>query len=108
VSGLQLELIWRQDNVAVFARSFPGKPPHKYEVIIVRIARASVLPSGSTVPEREEYPSSSKWGNSAGRSLSVIKRLGGLSTVLANLGKTKEERTAWPELFSQFKRTLII
>jgi N-acetyl-anhydromuramyl-L-alanine amidase AmpD len=48
--------------VAVYSREIPGRAPHEYEVIIVRIAQAKVMPSGSSVPKREEYPTNSQWG----------------------------------------------
>jgi hypothetical protein len=104
VYGHQVEQVWRKDNVAVFARSIPGRAPHEYEVIIVRIASAGVSPSGSIIPIREEYPSSNKWGKFGwsipGREQAIVWA----EMVLANLGNPREERTAWPELFSQFKR----
>lgn len=89
VYGHELEQIWRKDNVAVFARSLPGKLPHEFEVIIIR---------------HESYPVSEEWGkwgwSLPRRDLAIS--WGGM--VLKNLGASKEARTAWPELFSQFAR----
>jgi hypothetical protein len=106
VAGHDLNEIWRRENVAVFARSIPGRPPHDYEVIIVRVAPAKVAPSGAVVPRREAYPSSDRWGKLG---WSIPKRdlaIAWAQMVLANLGKPKRERTAWPELFSRFKAKL--
>jgi hypothetical protein len=98
--------IWRKDNVAVFARSIPGRAPHEFEVVIIRIAPAAVSPSGSAIPVREEYPSSNKWGKYG---WSIPKRdqaIAWAEMILTNLAKPQRERTAWPELFSQFKSGL--
>ena len=34
----------------------------RYEVIRIRVKRATQTPSGTLVPEREAYPSSGEWG----------------------------------------------
>jgi hypothetical protein len=103
VAGHRLEMAWRKDNVAVFARSIPGRAPHEYEVVIIRIAPAAVSPSGTLIPKREEYPSSSKWGTLG---WSIPKRdqaTAWAEMAVGNLELPREGRTAWPELFSRFK-----
>jgi hypothetical protein len=106
VAGHDIQKIWRKHDVAVFARNIPGKPPHEYEVIIVRVAPAGVAPSGAVVPRREAYPSSDRWGELGwsipGRDHAIVWA----EMVLVNLGEPEKERTAWPELFSRFKTKL--
>jgi hypothetical protein len=102
VAGHDIEQVWRKGDVAVFARSIPGRSLHEYEVVIVKVARERVSPSGSVIPIRQEYPATSKWGTLA---WSVPKReqaIAWAEIVLANLGLPREERTAWPELFTRF------
>ena len=106
VAGQELQKVWRKDNVAVFARSFPGRPPHEYEVIIIRLLPESSLPDGTKVPARFSYPKSSDWGKYG---WSIPRRDHAITwaeMVLANLALTRQERTTWPELFSRFKATL--
>ena len=62
-AGHRLRQIWRKEHVAVYERSRDKtKPPHELELIIIRIEPESRTPTGSIVPEREAYPSSSLWG----------------------------------------------
>jgi hypothetical protein len=92
--------------VAVYSREIPGRAPHEYEVIIIRIAQAKVMPSGSSLPKREEYPINSQWGTLG---WSIPRRdyaIAWAEMILANLTKPQRDRTAWPELFSQFKSGL--
>ncbi len=103
VAGHQVELIWRQGNVAIFSRSVPGQAPHEYEVVIVRIAPESVSPSGAVVPVREEYPGSSKWGRLGWSLPSREQAVAWAESVTANLGLPREERVAWPELLHRFR-----
>jgi hypothetical protein len=103
VYGHRLEQAWRQDQVRVFARSFPDKPPHEYEVIIVMLKPEKTLPDGTKIPARFAYPSNSDWGKLG---WSIPKRQEAIAwaeMVLANLTKAQKERTAWPLLFSRFK-----
>jgi hypothetical protein len=62
VAGHNLQQLWRKDNVAVFARSIPGRPPHEHEVVIIRLRAETTLPDGTRVPAHYAYPSSSEWG----------------------------------------------
>jgi hypothetical protein len=62
VAGHRLEQVWRKENVAVFARSIPGKTPHEFEVVIVRLLPEGTLPDGTKVSARFAYPKSSEWG----------------------------------------------
>jgi hypothetical protein len=62
VTGHDLRQIWCKDNVAVFVRSFPGKAPHEYEVII-----CSGCP-GRTRSQRRR--------GSEARGLSVVRQVG--------------------------------
>ena len=91
----------------MFARSIPGKTPHEFEVVIVRLLPEGTLPDGTKVSARFAYPKSSEWGKYG---WSIPKRdqaIGWAEMILANLAKPQRERTAWPELFSQFKSGLV-
>ena len=105
-AGHELQQIWRKDNVAVFARSFPGKPPHEYEVIIIRILPAALAPGDIIVPRREAYPSSDRWGELGWSIPKLDLAIAWAEMVLVNLGQPEKERSAWPELFSRFKAKL--
>src|SRR5260370_36784010 len=75
----------------------------EYEVVSIQIAPAAVSPSGTLIPKREEYPSSSKWGTLG---WSIPKRdqaTAWAEMAVGNLELPREGRTAWPELFSRFK-----
>jgi hypothetical protein len=103
VAGHELEMIWRKGNVAVFARSISEKAPHEHEVIIIRLKPEKTLPDGTKVLAHFAYPSNHEWGKFG---WSIPKREQAIvwaETVLTNLGKPRDERTAWPELFTQFK-----
>ncbi len=63
VAGHRLEMAWRKDNVAVFARSIPGRAPHEYEVVIIRIAPAAVSPSGTLITKARGIPKLEQMGN---------------------------------------------
>ncbi|SRR6266481_941814 len=64
--GHYLKQIWRGSDVAVFERSLsPEHPAHEFELILIRIKPEGKTPTGSIVPEREAYPSSSEWGRYA-------------------------------------------
>jgi hypothetical protein len=55
--------IERQGDLAIFEQRHKANPiVIRYEVVRIRIKRATTLPSGATLPEREAYPSSSAWG----------------------------------------------
>jgi hypothetical protein len=60
--GHVLRQIFREKDVAVYSRSFPGRAPHELELVIVRKKKQSTLPDGSIVAASEAYPSSSEWG----------------------------------------------
>jgi hypothetical protein len=62
-------------QLSLDGRTLPGQwglRPKEYEFIIVRVAPAATAPSGAVVPRREAYPSSDRWGSSAGRFQSAI------------------------------------
>jgi hypothetical protein len=65
-AGHFLRQIWRQGDVAVYERSlFKNAEPHELELITIVIQPEGKTPTGSTVPEREAYPSASQWGKLA-------------------------------------------
>jgi hypothetical protein len=103
VVGHDLEQTWRKDNVAVFARSIHGKPPHEHEVIIVVLKPEKILPDGTKIPARFAYPSNSDWGKLGWSIPKHEEAIAWAEIVLANLTKAQKERTAWPLLFSRFK-----
>jgi hypothetical protein len=62
-TGHTLRQIWREHDVAVFERSrSPKHEPHELELVIIKIEPEGKTPTGSIVPEREAYPSASRWG----------------------------------------------
>jgi hypothetical protein len=103
VAGHDLQQVWRKDNVAVFARSIPGRPPHEHEVVIIGLRSEGTLPDGTRVPARYAYPQSSEWGKYGWSIPGSDSAIAWAEMVLANLGVLREARTAWPELFSRFK-----
>ena len=56
--GQDYRQIWREKDVAVFEY---GSAP-RYELVIIRVLKENLLPSGKTLPLREAYPASSQWG----------------------------------------------
>jgi len=59
------KLVERIGQVAIYWASVsPAAPPDApmYEVIVIRTEPATKLPSGTELPFREVYPSSSEWG----------------------------------------------
>jgi hypothetical protein len=63
-AGHWLRQIWRKDHVAVYERSLDkDKPAHELELVIIRVQAEGRTPTGSIIPEREAYPSSSQWGS---------------------------------------------
>lgn len=53
----------RHGNTAIFEQQHKENPKViRYEAVRIRVAPAHTWPDGSTSPEREVYPGSSRWG----------------------------------------------
>ena len=55
--------VWRQGDIAIFEQQHKENPQViRYEVVKIRVVPPTTTPGGTTLPEREAYPSSSSWG----------------------------------------------
>lgn len=52
----------RYGELAIYEQTHAHGPMVRYEVVRIRVCPAQVILSGSRLPEREVYPSSSSWG----------------------------------------------
>lgn len=61
-AGHTLKRVFRENSIAIYARARPNREPHEFELVVIRQKPAATMPNGTTVPEREAYPSNSEWG----------------------------------------------
>ena len=59
------QLIARQGDVALFAKTKPTHTIPGYEVVIVQKHEAHTFPSGKSYPPREAMPANEDWGKKA-------------------------------------------
>ena len=52
----------RVGDIAIFQQTHKLGQVHRYEVVKIHIQAAHTWPNGVTTPEKEAYPSASKWG----------------------------------------------
>jgi hypothetical protein len=55
----------RHGDVAIYEQKHKRSGVCRFEVVKIRVRPEETLPSGSTLPEREVYPSSASWGTLA-------------------------------------------
>jgi hypothetical protein len=103
VYGHELNQVWRKENVAIFARSRRDRPPHEYEVVIIKLEAEGRLPNGTTVPARYAYPCSSAWGKLAWSVSNLEDSIRWAEIVLSKLREPARIKTSWPILFARFK-----
>src|SRR6202035_1449675 len=60
--AITLKQVFRENSIAIYARALPNREPHEFELVVIRQKPAATMPNGTTVPEREAYPSNSEWG----------------------------------------------
>lgn len=60
--GHTLKQVFRQNSIAIYARARPNSDPHELELVVIREKKASTMPNGAIIPEREAYPSPGEWG----------------------------------------------
>jgi len=58
-------LVQRTGNIAIYVAPISAEVPDvvMYEVVRVRVANPTTLPSGAVLPWREVYPSPESWGS---------------------------------------------
>lgn len=63
--GFSFQLVARQGDVALFAKTQPKHTVPGYEVVIVQKHKATYWPDGRVSPAREAMPRSEEWGTKA-------------------------------------------
>ena len=98
--------IWREGDVAVYARSLtPKHQPHELELVFIKSVPDTTWPDGRVTPAHEAFPGPSEWGR-MGFSfpirckdpvLALAKDVSGISKDRAGFVKERRREIQWPK-----------